>query len=62
VHEDSVASENLRLNHPVPIAAQFTLPDRTLELRKCPPTWWLYFGVFSQRQPRLLGLAECRLS
>jgi len=57
-----VASKNLRPNHPIPITTQFTLPDRAGELRKCPRTWSLCFGVFSQGQPGLLGMAECRLS
>jgi hypothetical protein len=62
VHGDRVASENLRLDHPVPIAAQFSLFSELDKTGKCLPTCPLCLGVFGQGQPGLLGIAECRLS
>jgi hypothetical protein len=62
VHGDSVASKNLRPDHPIPIAAQFRLLFGFEKLRRCPPSWGLCFRVFRQFQPRLLGIAEFGLS
>jgi hypothetical protein len=61
VHEDRVAFENLRLDHPVTITTQFRSLTMAREWRRCPPTCPLLFGVLSQGQPRLLSFAECRL-
>jgi hypothetical protein len=56
-----VASKNLRLDHPIPIAAQFTVPDGAGERRNCPPDCSLSFCLFGQVQPGLLSLTECGL-
>jgi hypothetical protein len=56
-----VPSENLRLDHPIPIAAQFSRRFRSDKLRKYPPACFLCFRVVGQGQPSLLGFTECRL-